>query len=194
MNDMFAKSYTCEGEDVRVRLASNLRRLRIARHLSLSELARSTAMSKATLSGIERGHANSTIDTLAALAGALQVSISELLQEAELGEIHIVRAGRSARKPSDQVWVRPLETIGLNGKVDLIELSLPARHVRQEPPQASGLRSHIVVLQGKLIAGPVDRISELAAGDYASFPADVPHLYEALRGPARLLVLGAWPV
>jgi transcriptional regulator with XRE-family HTH domain len=42
-------------------LAANLRRLRIARHLSLSELARATGMSKATLSGIENSRANPTV-------------------------------------------------------------------------------------------------------------------------------------
>ena len=52
-------------------LAANLRRLRIARRLSLSELARATGMSKATLSSVESGRSNPTIETLAALAGAL---------------------------------------------------------------------------------------------------------------------------
>jgi len=32
-------------------------------------------------------------------------------------------------------------------------------------------------------------VTELGAGDYASFPADVPHVYESGRHPARALVL-----
>src|ERR1700759_4422891 len=74
-------------------LAANLRRLRIARHLSLSELARATTMGKATLSGIENGRANPTVETLAALAAALRVPIGELLEELPLGELRVVRAG-----------------------------------------------------------------------------------------------------
>jgi transcriptional regulator with XRE-family HTH domain len=192
INDLFAKSYTTE-EDVRAQLATNLRRLRIARHLSLSELARSTDMSKATLSGIERRLANPTIDTLVALASTLQVSIPELLQEAELGEIRILRASRPDEGSSDQVRMRSLENVELNGRGHLFELTLPARHVRKASPRANGSRSQVLVLKGKLIAGPEDRISELAAGDYASFPSDVPHLYEAIRGPAHLLVLETCP-
>ena len=42
----------------------------------------------------------------------------------------------------------------------------------------------MLVLHGKMIAGPLERISELTAGDYASFPADVPHIYESARGAA----------
>ena len=45
------------------------------------------------------------------------------------------------------------------------------------------------MLEGKLIAGPVERVTELAAGDYASFPIDVPHVYETERTGARALVL-----
>ena len=45
------------------------------------------------------------------------------------------------------------------------------------------------VLEGKLIAGPVERVTELSAGDYASFPVDAPHLFEAGRKPARALLL-----
>jgi len=45
------------------------------------------------------------------------------------------------------------------------------------------------VLEGKLIAGPVERMTELAPGDYASFPVDGPHMYETERTGARALVL-----
>src|SRR5437588_10652393 len=76
-------------------LAANLRRLRIARHLSLSELARATRMSKATLSGIENARANPTVETLAGLAGALRVSLIELLGEVPLGDIKVSRASEA---------------------------------------------------------------------------------------------------
>src|SRR5690242_11808925 len=73
-------------------LASNLRRLRIARHLSLSELARATSMSKATLSSIENGRANPTVDTLSALAAALRVPVVELLDEPPVPPVRVIRA------------------------------------------------------------------------------------------------------
>jgi transcriptional regulator with XRE-family HTH domain len=78
-------------------LAANLRRLRIARHLSLSELARATSISKATLSSIENGRANPTIETLAALASALRIPLGELIEELPPGDLRIVRAS-SARQ------------------------------------------------------------------------------------------------
>src|SRR5689334_22735036 len=76
-------------------LAANLRRMRIARRLSLSELARATGMSKATLSSVESGRSNPTVETLAALASALRVSLGELLEEPPVGEVHVVRGSRN---------------------------------------------------------------------------------------------------
>src|SRR5438105_13004998 len=88
-------------------LAANLRRLRIARHLSLSELARATGVSKATLSGIENGRANPTVDTLAGLAAALRVSLAELLAELPLGEVRVVRGAHGRRERRGGLTVRP---------------------------------------------------------------------------------------
>jgi transcriptional regulator with XRE-family HTH domain len=180
-------------EGVRAGLASNLRRLRVAHHLSLSELARTTGMSKATLSGIERGNANPTVDTLAALAGALRVSMAELLQVIPVGEMRVVRAAQNHLGSPDSVGQRILEVGELDGTAELLELSLPTRHVREEGARAAGSRTQVLVLQGKLIAGPIERISELSTGDYASFPADGPHLYETTRVIARALVLNYTP-
>jgi transcriptional regulator with XRE-family HTH domain len=174
-------------------LAANLRRLRIARHLSLSELARATGMSKATLSGIENARANPTVETLAALASALCVSIGELLEELPLGELRIVRAAQSRVTQRDGIARRLLDGLAPSGSIEVSELVLPARHLHEAPPLARGSRAHIYVLEGKLIAGPVERSTELATGDYASFPADLPHVYETGREQARALLLSQGP-
>jgi transcriptional regulator with XRE-family HTH domain len=158
--------------DVQQQLAANLRRLRIARRLSLSELARATTMSKATLSGIENGRANPTVETLATLAGTLGVALTELLEQPPLGEIRIVRAGRRNRDLDD----------------DLVELRLKARTRDERAPLRDGTRLHVYVLEGTVVAGPIERISELGAHDYASFPADVPHLLQTNRHAARVLL------
>jgi transcriptional regulator with XRE-family HTH domain len=174
-------------------LAANLRRLRIARHLSLSELARATGTSKATLSSIENGRANPTVDTLAGLAGALRVSIAELLEELPLGEIRIVRGSRSRVSQLDGISQRGLDELDVDGELRVAEITLNAGQARELGARPVGSRAHLFVLEGKLIAGPVERITELAAGDYASFPTDVPHVYDAERRPARALLLSQSP-
>jgi len=174
-------------------LASNLRRLRIARRLSLSELARATGTSKATLSGIERERCNPTVDTLASLAGALRVSFGELLEELPLGEVQVVRASQRDAQPASDVARTKLDSFGsaCTGRLD--ELVLAPRSRQEGEPLPTGARAHVYMLQGKLITGPLERVSELSAGDYASFPVDVPHVYEARRHAVRALVLTQQP-
>lgn len=181
------------GTGVRRTLAANLRRLRIARHLSLSELARATSMSKATLSGIEGGRANPTVETLAGLAGALRTSIGELLEEPPLGEIRIVRAAHGEPLTRDGISRRPLDAIPAGAGVELAELVLAAGRRSELAARASGARAFVYVRSGKLLAGPAERHTELAPGDYTSFPADVPQVYEATRHPVRALLATLLP-
>jgi len=173
-------------DGVQAVLAANLRRLRIARHLSLSELARATSMSKATLSSIENGRANPTVETLAGLAGALRVSIAELLEEVPLPEMRVVRATQGRLERRNGI---PQRLIDAGVAAELVELALAARASHEVDPKPAGSRAHVYVLQGKLIAGPVERSTELATGDYAAFPADLPHVYQAGPHAARALVL-----
>lgn len=175
--------------EVQQRLAANLRRLRIARHLSLSELARATGISKATLSGIENGRANPTVDTLASLADAMRISLIELLEELPPGEMRVVRA--SARRPERTQGVpqQPIDVLPGRGELTIAEIALGPGELHELEPHGPGARGQVYVLQGKLIAGPVERSTELGPRDYASFPADVPTVYEAGRSPARALLL-----
>jgi XRE family transcriptional regulator, regulator of sulfur utilization len=176
--------------EIQQTLAANLRRLRIARHLSLSELARATAMSKATLSSIENGRANPTVETLAGLAGALRVSLSELLDEPPLGIVTIVRQAQGRLEHRDGRQERLIDAGALAGGelVELTEVAIPARYTHEEPARAGGSRVIIYVLQGKLVAGPTERSTELGHGDYAAFPADAPVAYTTGRTPARALI------
>jgi transcriptional regulator with XRE-family HTH domain len=185
---------SASNKDTRTALASNLRRLRIARHLSLSQLAQSTSLSKATLSGIENGHGNPTIETLTVLAEALRIPVAELLQDTPAQEVRVVRVSEAPPGPPDGLGQRPLERIGsLDGSLEIVELALPPHHLHEPKPRTDESRDGVLVLQGKLIAGPAERITELATGDYASFPADIPHLYESGRSPTRALILRYTP-
>lgn len=179
MNELFTEQNDTTVQRV---LAANLRRLRIARRLSLSELARATGIGKATLSAVENGNANPTVATLTALAGALQVRVSELLDHPQLGEIRVARA-----TPAN--GIRAIDAFASDGPVEVAELALGAREARTLEPRGAGAREEVFVLQGTVVAGPLERITELAAGDYASFPADVERIYEAGRNRVRALLM-----
>ena len=182
-----------DATDVQERLARNLRRLRIARDLSLSELARATGMSKATLSGIENARSNPTVETLAALAGALRVPLLELLEEAPLAEIRIARAAEAGFVTREGLTQRIVDSLVDGRTVEVAEIALDALQVVEGGPRREGARSGMYVIEGRLIAGPVERSTELDPGDYMSFPVDVPHIYAAGRRRVRALVLTEVP-
>src|SRR3954451_12774934 len=97
MSNDSARAASAEGgvpNAARAALAANLRRLRVAAHTSLSELARTTGVGKATLSAIENGRGNTTIETLPALAAARGVPVVERLDAPQPAPVIVVRAGR----------------------------------------------------------------------------------------------------
>lgn len=167
-------------------LARNLRRLRVARRWSLSELAAATGSGKATLSAIENGRANPTVDTLAALAAALGVELTALLEPAAADELALVRA--ADREPATDGVARLAAAEA--GELQHAQLE-PHSRVEREARQGGG-RVHVLVTRGTLVAGPAERIVELGPGDYLSFPADRPYELSTAgrRGAALVLVEG----
>src|SRR4051812_3414120 len=96
-------------ESIRSSVAETLRRVRTARGLSVSDLARASGVAKATLSGLESGSANPTLETLWALAAALGVSLGELV-EPPRPSISVVRAGEGTVVRGDSVIGRIVST------------------------------------------------------------------------------------
>src|SRR5947208_16677633 len=62
-------------------VARNVRRFRLERAMSLGELARRSGLSKQTLSKIEQGEGNPTVETLSLLGAALDIPARRLLTE-----------------------------------------------------------------------------------------------------------------
>jgi transcriptional regulator with XRE-family HTH domain len=152
-------------------LAANLRRLRVAARISLSELARATGAGKATLSDIENGRGNPTVDTLTTLARSLGVPVVELLAPPPAPPVTVVRAG--AGEPAGD----GLERLGRLALGEVQRGRFEARAEVEAAPLAPGSRLHVVVTRGALVAGPAEHISELGPGDYAAFPADAPYVF-----------------
>ena len=174
-------------------VAANLRRLRGEQGRSLSELARASGIAKATLSALEAGRGNPTIETLSSLATALGVPFGDLLagRRARAGAR---RARRARARPSP---ARPTPCGSSSAcpgtpPIELYEARFPPRSKRAAGAHGPGTREHVLVTQGALRTGPVDRTADLRAGDYAGFAGDEMHLYEAGPRGARALLIMQW--
>jgi XRE family transcriptional regulator, regulator of sulfur utilization len=142
--------------------------LRRERGLSLSELARRAGVGKATLSGLEAGTRNPTLDTLQAVAAALAVPITAVV------------AGSGPLRGT-AVEVDVVRTFD-DGDVtyELCVLRIPAGAAQTSPAHSAGVTEHATVFAGVLEAGVVGAPGRAAAGESVEWPADVPHGYAAV--------------
>ena len=169
-------------------IAAALRRERERVGISLAELARRAGLAKSTLSQLESGTGNPSVETLWSLGVALGVPFSRLV-EPPAPLIRVVRAGEGPRLQSDHAdFFATLLTAGsTHARRDLYVMELEPGGSRQADAHLPGSIEHLVVAAGRLRVGPEHEEIELAPGDYVTFPGDIPHRYQALEA-------GTWAV
>jgi transcriptional regulator with XRE-family HTH domain len=170
-------------------VGTNLRRLRGEQSLSLSDLARSSGVAKATLSALEGGRGTPTLDTLSALAAALQIPMGDLITAADPAGVTVVRNDEGTDIPGTANDLRLIARFVPGGVVEVYEAQWPKRSTRNAGGHGPGTREHVFVTRGGLKVGPLGREVGLSGGDYANFAADEPHLYEARAGTRALLLM-----
>ncbi|MFB9905935.1 helix-turn-helix domain-containing protein [Allokutzneria oryzae] len=173
-------------------LAANLRALRERRGLSLSELARRSDIAKGTLSQLESGTGNPTIETVFSLSNALEVPVSSLLTERVAQDVVLIRSAGLDVLSGDAVDLRMLRRMDVTDTV----FELYDQRVRPgETQRSTGHpgREHTVVTSGFLRVGPAEAPYTLGPGDYVCFSAQQPHLYEAVDGPVTSVLLLEYP-
>ncbi len=185
-------------------IARNLRRLREQQNLSISAVADRAGLSKSTLSKLERGNGNPSIDTLWGLARVLGVPFATLFEEVEHPEVEVLRfekapivagPGRGALPNTgiDGVDLRHLESFGGRTKVEVYTVHLDGGARLSSTAHTPGIVEHVVVVDGRAEVGPDEAPATLETGDRIRFPADRSHHYEALGGPARLIAILDYP-
>jgi transcriptional regulator with XRE-family HTH domain len=176
--------------EVRTLLAANLRRARTERNLSLSELSRLSKIGKATLSQLEAGTGNPTIETVFSLSRALELPISDLLDQRRGDGLTVVRSAEVEILRGEGVDLRPLR--GITTGDTLVELY--DQHVRSRQDSLGHVGTeHTIVQTGRLAVRVDDREVELGPGDYVGFAARLPHSYTPLDGPVRSVLLLEYP-
>ncbi|WP_067816242.1 helix-turn-helix domain-containing protein [Actinomadura kijaniata] len=176
------------GESVRETLATNLRRVRGERDLSLSELARRSGIGKATLSQLEAGSGNPTIETVFSLSRVLAVPISDLLDPPRAAGLTVVRGADVEVLRGQGVDLRPLRGIESGEAIFEVYDQQVRADSRQDSLGHVGTE-HTIVQAGRLGVRVDGREVELGPGDYVGFDALLPHSYTALDGPVRSVLL-----
>ena len=101
----------------------------------------------------------------------------------------VVRNDEGTDIPGTANDLRLIARFTPGGTVEVYEASWPKRSTRNAGGHGPGTREHVFVTRGGLKVGPLGREVGLAGGDYATFAADEPHLYEARAGTRALLLM-----
>ncbi|MGP3972636.1 helix-turn-helix domain-containing protein [Streptomyces sp. 8N114] len=171
------------------RIAAAIRAERTGAGLSLTELAKRAGIAKSTLSQLEAGTGNPSVETLWALGVALDVPFSRLVDPPR-PRSRVLRKGEGIAVPSEQAqYVATLLSACPPGaRRDLYTVYVEPGAPRTSEPHSPGTYEHAVVASGRARIGAADDPVELGPGDCVSYPGDVPHLCEALA-PGTCLVL-----
>jgi len=171
-------------------IAAALRRERERVGISLAELARRAGLAKSTLSQLEAGTGNPSIETLWSLGVALGVPFSRLVEPPPT-QVRVVRAGAGPRLQAEEAdfLVTLLAAGSHHTKRDIYVMELEPGKSREAAAHIPGSVEHIVVGAGRIVTGPIGEEVEIGPGDYATFPGDVPHRYEALEDSWAMLVM-----
>jgi len=178
-------------------IAANLRRLRTARRMSLATLATRADVAKATLTNLEQGRGNPTIETLWSLALALGVAFSDLLEAGRETATVVVRAQQGARvrgsTPGGQLDLRLVDRIERGGLVEVFDMFLPARTEHLGSPHGSGVVERVLVHAGTITVGPAADPITLGPGDYARYSGDGHHVYRSADEDCHGVLLVGYP-
>ncbi|MER6453176.1 helix-turn-helix domain-containing protein [Streptomyces sp. NPDC059688] len=171
-------------------IAGSLKRERARAGLSLSELAKRAGIAKSTLSQLEAAGGNPSMETIWALAVALGVPFSALV-EPPAPAVQVIRAGQGPTVHSEQssYLASLLSACPPGARRDIYYVWLEPGSVRDSAPHIPGTTEHIVVAEGGVKAGPRGQEVELGPGDYLSYRGDVPHAYEALAGGTKFVLI-----
>lgn len=170
-------------------IANAIRREREQSGISLSALAAKANLAKSTLSQLEAGKGNPSIETLWAIASALEIPFSFLFESAS-SHSQLIRADEGVKLNSDS---SDFSTVLLSKcppacRRDLYRLTLRRGSIRNAEPHPRGTVEHIIVISGSVRLGPAAGTADIGPGDYYRYPGDRPHSYEALSENAVILL------
>ena len=153
--------------------------IRAQRGLSLSELARQAGIGKGSLSELEAGQRNPTLDTLYAVAGPLGVPLTALLGE---------ESGTEGSGEHLRAQLLHVEHHDDGSVTEVFWLTVLPGGTRISPPHGPGVIEHVHVVTGELTAGRLGREEYATAGDSLRWVSDAEHSYRSGDEPASAVL------
>ncbi len=168
-------------------VGSRIRRRRAERGLTLAAVAELTGLNIGYLSQVENDKASPSLETLAALAAAMDVPIAWFLLDASAPPRLVRAADRPRRKGREGGGLSQVDG-GVARDLAIFEGSMPVGH--RTGFHAHPGDEHHVVLAGRVRITQGESVVEAGPGDYILLDGTLPHDAETIGDePARLLIV-----
>ncbi|SDP48919.1 Helix-turn-helix [Nakamurella panacisegetis] len=145
--------------------------------LSLSELARRANLGKGTLSELEAGRRNPTLETLYALTAPLGVGLASLI---DLGAPAVGLRGAVSGDAVTAVLLDVIGEIGVGATTEVYRLIIASGGRRLSPAHGSGVREQLTIVSGVAEVGRIGQAQRVGAGETVTWLSDVEHTFAAL--------------
>lgn len=171
-------------QEMSAAVGARIREARQRQGMSLSALARAAGIGKATLSKLEAGERNPTVETLYALCGPLGVPLSTVV-----GETAGAQASAAGGMRTVLLDLRHLED-GSTVEVFRLEFPKGARHT--SPAHGPGVTEHLVVTAGTVRVRMAKSVL-ITAGESTTWTSNRKHSYTAVGGPVEAVLVLTTP-
>jgi len=175
------------------RLGQRIRELRAGRGWTQDALAERAGVSKAMLSKVERGENNPTLVVAAKFAGALGLTMSQLIGADE--RRRALRLPKEQRvtflDPATGIERRLFPAFG-SSAVDIVQVVMPAGSSSGDlAPHLTLVEYYLLIERGAVRVTMGDETYDLEEGDALYFVADAPHRFDNIgAGEARYIGVG----
>ncbi len=178
--------------DATSHLARNVAALRHTRGLTQQDLATAAGVPRSTVTSLESGTGNPSLQSLLKVAQALAAPLDELLA-APRAAVRLWRAAEfTAQHKGRAVIVRSLVPEPVpNEQMELMTLGVGA--VMAGTPHLPATREYFTCLDGSVTLIVAGELHLLQPGDTLAFPGHLPHSYlNRASEPARGVSLVVW--
>lgn len=175
------------------RVAQALKERREQLGLTLRGLASKSGISSSMISDVERGAKSPTVATLSALAEALEISATELVENPAQrgGRIVVSRACERSEivDPSTGARRDTYRPVLTKSKVELVRYVVPPRtEVGPFAAHAAGTIEHMHLAAGCIRAVFGSDVALLERGDWCTCIADTPHAFDNRESNVEALI------
>lgn len=161
--------------------------------LTLRALATTSGISSSMISDVERGLKSPTISTLSALAQALDVPISALLEDTKspARRIRVTRVSErmEVMDPENGAKYDVYRPVTIGSRIELTRFVVPpGAVVGPFPAHAEGMIEHMRVDSGRIRVEFGAEEVELETGDCCTCLADAPHSFDNRNNSTEALI------